>query len=145
MFCPAMDVGSLGCGHRHQYQGAIMDPLARSLVWGIGLMVLVALAVLIVFQLRRRFTISDDADTAPSDRQQTDWVALLTNLQLGRLAPTTWMALAPTLVQQASTCPPALRAALITAFDRAIAQSSDPLVVASMTQVRRALAALPSA
>lgn len=122
-----------------------MDPLLRSLVWGVGLMVLVALAVLIVVQLRRRFTTAEEAGTPVAGTAQADWIGLLTALPTDRVPSREWLTLAPGLVAQTADCPAPLRAPLIAALDGAIARCSDPLARASMTQLRRALAALPAA
>jgi hypothetical protein len=122
-----------------------MDPLLRSLVWGVGLMVLVSLAVLIVVQLRRRFTAAEEGGVPVAGAAHADWIGLLTALPTDRVPAREWITLAPGLVARALSCPAPLRAPLIAALDAAIARCNDPLAHASMTQLRRALAALPAA
>lgn len=122
-----------------------MDPLLRSMMWGVGLMVLVALAVVILVQLRRRFTAADETTAPVAGADRADWIGLLTALPTDRVALRDWLTLAPELVAQVASCPAPLRTPLIASLDGAIARCSDPLASASMTQVRRALAALPAA
>jgi hypothetical protein len=125
-----------------------MDPALRSLLWGIGLLVglmsLVALAVVFVVRLRRRFTTIDEAASV-AGTAGADWIGLLTALPTDRLPAREWITRAPGLVAQVVSCPVPLRMPLIAALDGAISRCNDPLARASMTQVRRALAALPAA
>lgn len=122
-----------------------MDPrLLASLGWGIGLTVTVTVAVLAVVLVRRRLGPGADAASPPSSALP-DWITLLTGLQSNRLETKPWIGWAPLLVARVRACPPPLRAPLIIALERAISQCRDPLVSASMVQVRAALAALSAA
>ncbi len=123
-----------------------MDPLTlRSFGWAMGLLVVVAVAVVAVLLVRRRTIAADDPGASPLSRAQVDWVGLLTALKLDRMAAKAWVAQAPQLSAQAASCPAALRQPLILALDAAIARASDPFAAAAMTQVRSALAVLPAA
>ena len=113
-------------------------------LWTFGVLLLIALAALAVVVVRRR-TIAEDLAASPAGSGSTDWIGLLTAVQTDRIPPPTWFTLGATLTAQVATCPLPLRAPLVAALDAAIARSRDPLASASMTQVRRALAALPSA
>lgn len=119
--------------------------IVQSFAWAFGVLFLIALAAFAVVVVRRRTIVAEDAAAPPGVGGPTDWVALLTAVQADRIPANAWMVLGTTLATQAGTCPAPLRAPLLAAFDGAIARSRDPLVSASMTQVRRALAALPSA
>jgi hypothetical protein len=126
-----------------------MDPrtlqIMQSFAWALGVLLLIALSAWAVLAVRRR-TIVAEAPTLPAGSTgPTDWVGLLTAMQADRIPAKSWLALGTTLAAQASACPPPLRAPLIAAFDAAIARCRDPLASASMTQVRRALAAPPAA
>ncbi|HEX3135001.1 MAG TPA: hypothetical protein VHX44_15660 [Planctomycetota bacterium] len=122
-----------------------MDPVLRSLVWDVGLMVLITLTVLIVVQLRRRFTAADEPATPVAGASRADWIGLLTALSTDRVPAREWITLAPGLAGQVLSCPGPLRTPLIAALDGAISRCNDPLARASMTQLRRALAALTAA
>jgi hypothetical protein len=126
-----------------------MDPrtlqIFHSFAWAVGVLLLIALAALAVVVVRRRTVVTEDPLAAPASSGPTDWVALLTAVQADRIPGKNWLTLGTTLAPQVSSCPPPLRRPLIAALDSAIARSRDPLASASMTQVRRALAVLPSA
>jgi hypothetical protein len=123
-----------------------MDPLTlRSLGWAMGLLLLIAIALVAVVLVRRRTVAPDEPGSVPPRGAQADWVGLLTALRLDRMPAKSWMVLGPQLAVQAASCPAALRQPLIVALDAAIARSSDPFATAAMTQVRSALAALPAA
>lgn len=125
-----------------------MDPrtvqIMQSFGWALGVLLLIGLSAWAMLAVRRR-TVAADAPTLPAGNAgPTDWVGLLTAVQGDRIPAKSWLSLGATLAAQASTCPAPLRAPLVAALDAAIVRSRDPLASASMTQVRRALAA-PSA
>lgn len=107
-------------------------------------MALLGLTALAIACVRRRIGPGADEST-PSPGGSLDWILLLNSLQDGRIEPKRWTALAPLLVTDISSCPPALRAPIIAALDLAMSHSRDPLVRMSMNQIRTALAALPGA
>lgn len=119
--------------------------ILQSFAWAVGVLFLIALAAFAVVVVRRRTVVADNPAVPPSAVGSTDWIGLLTAVQADRIPPTTWFTLGATLTAQVATCPLPLRAPLAAALDAAIARSRDPLASASMTQVRRALAVLPSA
>jgi hypothetical protein len=124
-----------------------MDPrLFSPLAWSLGVMVLIGLLAFAIVVVRRK-TVADEEDSAATGPTpgRADWVGLLTRLQGAGLPDKQWPALAMDLTAQIQACPPALRAPLQAALDGAIARCRDPLTAAAMTQVRRALAALPAA
>lgn len=119
--------------------------ILQSFAWAVGVLLLIALAAFAVVVVRRRTVVADNPVAPPSAAGPTDWIGLLTAVQADRIPPNTWFTLGATLTAQVATCPLPLRAPLVAALDGAIARSRDPLASASMTQVRRALAVLPSA
>ena len=122
-----------------------MDPQRlSSLIWAVALIVLLGLTAIAIVLVRRRIGPGAD-EAASSSASPPDWITLLNSLQGGRIEPKRWTSLAPFLVAQASACPQALRAPIIAALDRAIADARDPLARMSMNQVRTALAAVPAA
>lgn len=118
--------------------------ILQSFAWAVGVLLLIALAALAVVVVRRRALVMENPASPSSTAGSTDWIGLLTAVQADRIPPTAWFTLGATLTAQATTCPLPLRAPLVTALDGAIARCRDPLASASMTQVRRALAVLPS-
>ncbi len=123
-----------------------MDPrLVSPLAWSLGVVLLISLLAIAIVLIRRRTVVPEEAPSANGAPGPADWVGLLTALHGASIPAKQWPALAATLAAQAPSCPPALRAPLLAAFDAAIARSQDPLVGAAMTQVRRALAAAPGA
>lgn len=119
--------------------------IIQSFAWAVGVLVLIALAVFAVVVVRRRSLVTDNPSLPSSTAGSTDWIGLLTAVQADRIPPDSWLTLGATLTAQVATCPVPLRAPLVVAFDAAIARCRDPLARASMTQLRRALAVLPSA
>lgn len=113
-------------------------------LWAFGVLVLIALAAFAVIVVRRRTIVVEDPAAPPTSSGSTDWIGLLTAVQSDRIPGQSWLTLGPTLAAQVASCPPPLRAPLIAALDGAIARGRDPLASASMGQIRRALAALPS-
>lgn len=107
------------------------------------MMVLGVTAMVIVFVRRRIGPDADEPTSSPAD--SLDWISLLTRMQNGRIEPQRWVALAPLLVAQASSCPLALRVPVIAALDLAMSETRDPLARMSMNHLRTALAALPGA
>jgi hypothetical protein len=122
-----------------------MDPQRlSSLIWAVTLIVLLGLTAMAIVWVRRRIGPGAD-EAASSSANPPDWISLLNSLQGGRIEPKSWTSLAPFLVAQANACPRALRAPIIVALDREIADARDPLARMSMNQVRTALAAAPAA
>ena len=119
--------------------------ILQSCAGAVGVLLLIALAAMAVVVVRRRTIVAENPAAPSSTAGSTDWIGLLTAVQADRIPGKTWLTLGASLATQVATCPPPLRAPLIIALDGAIARSRDPLAGASMTQVRRALAALPSA
>ncbi|MBA3698535.1 MAG: hypothetical protein H0W78_06765 [Planctomycetes bacterium] len=119
--------------------------ILQSFAWAVGVLLLIALAALAVVVVRRRALVMDNPAVPPSTAGSIDWIGLLTSVQADRIPPTSWLTLGATLTTQVATCPLALRAPLVAALDAAIARSRDPLASASMSQVRHALAVLPTA
>lgn len=119
--------------------------LFSPLAWSLGVILLIGLLALAIVLIRRGTIAPEQGTPAGGAAGRTDWVGLLSALHGAGLPAKQWPALAATLAAQAHDCPPALRAPLLTALDGAIARCGDPLVGAAMTQVRRALAALPAA
>lgn len=137
--------GPCGCGEVERHHGASMDPrLWAPLAWAFGLVVVIALAALGVALVRRRLGPGAEGGAGPAAQGRPDWITLLTQLQNPGPPVTSWIAWAPPLVAQARTCPTVLRAPLIKALGQAASQCRDPMVAASMSQVRAALAALPA-
>lgn len=114
-------------------------------LWTFGVLVLIALAAFAVIVVRRRTIVAEDPAAAPTNNGPTDWIGLLTAVQSDRIPGRSWLTLGPTLATQVASCPPPLRMPLVAALDGAITRCRDPLASASMGQIRRALAALPSA
>lgn len=138
-------VPTCGCGLPRSLHRVAMDPwpgLWSSLRWGIGLVVVVSMAVMAVVWVRRWLGLAGD-EMSSTAAIPPDWIPLLTGLQSNRLTLKPWIHWAPQLVAQSRSCPKALRVPLIAALDVAISTCRDPLASASMVQVRAALAALP--
>jgi len=119
--------------------------ILQSFAWAVGVLFLIALAVFALVVVRRRTVVTENPAAPPSTAGSTNWIGLLTAVQADQIPPTAWFTLGATLTAQVATCPLPLRAPLVAALAGAIARSRDPLASASMTQVRRALAVLPSA
>lgn len=120
------------------------ERLFSPLAWSLGVVLLLGLLGVAIVLIRRQTVAPEDGGAPSGTPGRTDWVGLLSALQGAGLPAKQWPALAATLASQVRECPPALRAPLMAAFDGAIARTSDPLASAAMTQVRRALAALPT-
>lgn len=119
--------------------------ILQTFAGAVGVLLLITLAAFAVVVVRRRTVVAENPAAPPSTAGSTDWIGLLTSVQADRIPPTTWFTLGATLTAQVAACPLPLRAPLVAALDAAIARSRDPLASASMTQLRRALAVLPSA